>query len=1190
MTDWTDANYTIDTQAVRTPDDGPEDDNYKYVWRSEWPQNDNNYTWTYFLNNDKHIVGFVMDDPLEGNVGNLNEPNDVRYYITNGWPSNIPFAGLKQPLAEMGTVLTHDDVTTGKHDDWVFPGPGNDRVSAANGNDVVAGGSGDDIILGGKGPDTIYGDWNDAPVVKDQDFKNQVFQWFLPTAADPNVVDGNDQLNGGPRGEGYTDVLTGGGGADAFYLSYKDDNTDSGGDGFWSAYGDDYVASVGGGAVQNGVAAMTTAASAELFGNLAGAMLVGGLDTALGDAASDGIKLLLGMGKSNTPKPNGEDVMVVTDFDPREDVLFLPVPTADQSNPATTLTATPTYYSESGAGANGQTGWGIEFAKGTSNTIFAEVFLAQDFLDVFNITESSEFAEDFIHDVFDTSLVVDDNGVVDSASNYPFPTDPAAYADGVVPVVADTPIPFVAPDGTTTKVFGAFGGLSFLAPTTTTGVYVSGTNQSDILNVNPASFDPAEATSSGQLTSETSLVMGFDGDDIILGGNGIDVIHGGDGDDWIYGIGHEAVETVETFAGDNGDDLIYLGWTSMSAVVDGGDGTDTASFVYVDGTVTADLATVTTDPLTTANATSTDDADTLISRYALTNIENLGGSNNDDKLTGNADDNVIQGNAGSDTLAGGGGNDTASYLDNAGKVVVDLGKGEAQEFGADGSTLASTDKLTGFESAYGSAFDDSLTGNSSDNTLAGAAGNDTLDGGGGVNTLSYAVNSSPVSIDIGAGTTQEYGAIGGSSADTVVSTDSFSNFQNFVGSPFGDTLVNGPDGGHVIDGGGGDDLLSWSTVNNGVTVDLSAGTVADNGYGKQDTLRNIVNVDGTHLADTLTGDDQDNQLTGYDGNDVLIGGDGDDYIIADNGIDKVTPGAGQDKVNLVQSATEPADYQSNSVDGSVTDWAGDTIEHMGYTDFLTVTDWSEQAELTDTSSTQAEVKLNSSSTFTISNPVFDTADLVQQLSGGNLVLSYKDASLDSDAVGDWFASPLPVTDGGNATEFDDLVVGSARNDRLDGLAGNDVLHGLDGADGLIGGQGDDALFGGNGDDRLYGGDGDDELHGGDGSDTLVGNYGNDIIVSGAGIADVATGGHGADTHVFGDELANGIRELDIIQDYDPLQDLLDLGGHDLATYVETTGSVVLLAGADQDVIMVNGATSLDSITFTDATLNQATVA
>ncbi len=1181
MTNWTDANNNLTGNLLYRPNYGPDDESpASFVWRAFWPPDDNTYTWMYYLTTREDVIGFVQDDPFGGDFLDTTHI-DTRYYVTNGWPSDISYVVDGQQLQALGTVLTHDNVTGGKHEDWIFPGPGNDRVNGNAGADFIAGGSGDDLILGDVHSDILYGDGFDAPIVKVESFEDQPFKWYLPTEIDPNVVDGNDQMLGGPRGQGWTDVLTGGGGADAFYLSYTDTDSSSGGTGFWSVFADQYAGDIGQNAAEAGVDKLAAAAAGEFFESLAGSMLLGGLDTAVGDIASDAVSLLLHMHQSDTPRAGGEDVMVVTDFDPREDVLFLPVPTSDQNDSATTLTSTPTYFSESGAGANGQTGWGIEFTKGTGNTIFAEVFLAQDFLDAFGVTESSEFAFDFIHDVFDNSLVIDDRGVQESQNVYPFPTDPSAYADGVVPVVADTPIAFTAPSGTTTKVFGAFGGLSMVAPTTTTtGVYVAGTNQGDILNVNPASFDPATATSSGSLTSDTSHVMAFDGDDIILGGNGIDLIHGGDGDDWIYGIGHEAVETVETFAGDDGDDLIYLGWTSMSAVVDGGDGTDTASFVYVNGTVTADLSIAATDPLSNPNATSTNKSDSLISNYALTGIENLGGSDNADKLTGDANDNVIQGNAGNDTLDGGDGTDTASYADDTGRVVVDLTEGTAEQDSVSGTY---TDSLTSFEGAIGSAYDDTITGNDSGGTFAGGDGSDTLDGGGGTNTLSYAVNSGAVAITIGAGTTQEYGPNGGTSAAEVVATDSFANFQNFIGSPFDDQWENDPAGGHVIDGGGGTDILRFGTVVHGVTVDLSAGVISDNGSGKQDTLIDIEDVDGTNYADSLTGDGNANRLRGLGGNDTLIGGAGNDYIITNDGMNKVTPGAGQDQVDLAQSATEPADYQSNSVAGSVAEWNGDSIDHLGYTDFLTVTDWTQQAELTDKSATEVEVKLSGSSTFAISNPVFSSSDLVQQLSDGNLVLSYKGASLDSDAVAAHFASPTAITDGGTATEFDDLVVGSARNDRLDGQAGNDVLHGLDGADGLIGRQGDDALLGGDGDDRLYGGDGDDLLDGGDGSDMLVGNWGDDILISGAGIVDVATGGHGADTHVFGNELANGIREIDIIQDYDPLLDLIDLGGSEVARHVESPASVVLWAGADRDVIIVNGATSLDSIGFVEST-------
>ena len=599
------------------------------------PGNDSIYAVATTSTAAKYLVGGSGDDTIQSSYG-----ADILYGDFADAPVFVTDTQWQTPASADPAVVDGKDYLDGNYGpDTLYGGGGDDVLigdpdvdSSYDDQDELHGGDGNDQLMGGTAADQLMGDDGDDVLMGQRGGDTLV------------GGDGNDMLNGGPRGSGWTDVLTGGAGSDAFMLSYTpaSDSDTSDGQSFWQSWGADFVANAAGGGVFSGVTDLSTAAAKAFFESLTGSILLGGLSTAIGGAVTNALSFLFHQSKSSTPQPSGEDVMVVTDFDPRDDVLFLPLPTVDQNNPATTLTSTPTYYSESAAGSNGQTGWGIEFAKGTGNTIFAEVFLAQDFLDAFGVTEDSEFAADFIHDVFDTSLVIDENGVQDLQNVYPFPTDPSAYADGVVPTVADTPIPFAAPSGTTTKIFGAFGGLSFVAPTTTsTGVYVSGTNLSDILNVNPASFDPATATSSGNLTSQTSHVMGFAGDDIIFGGNGIDVVHGGDGDDWIYGIGHEGVETVETFAGDDGDDLIYLGWTSMSAIVDGGDGTDTASFAYVTGTVTADLSIVTTNPLKESNATSTTTADSLISTYALIDIENLGGSDNDDTLTGDGNDNVL---------------------------------------------------------------------------------------------------------------------------------------------------------------------------------------------------------------------------------------------------------------------------------------------------------------------------------------------------------------------------------------------------------------------------------------------------------------------------------------------------------------------------------------------------------------------
>jgi len=92
------------------------------------------------------------------------------------------------------------------------------------------------------------------------------------------------------------------------------------------------------------------------------------------------------------------------------------------------------------------------------------------------------------------------------------------------------------------------------------------------------------------------------------------------------------------------DNSLYAG--AGANVLDGGDGTDTLSYLYATGAVSVSLNVL--DPqLTGASGT-----DTLIS------IENLYGGPFDDTLTGDANANRLDGGAGADTLLGGAGADT----------------------------------------------------------------------------------------------------------------------------------------------------------------------------------------------------------------------------------------------------------------------------------------------------------------------------------------------------------------------------------------------------------------------------------------------------------------------------------------------------------------------------------------------------
>ncbi|MFC3174632.1 M10 family metallopeptidase C-terminal domain-containing protein [Novosphingobium bradum] len=105
-------------------------------------------------------------------------------------------------------------------------------------------------------------------------------------------------------------------------------------------------------------------------------------------------------------------------------------------------------------------------------------------------------------------------------------------------------------------------------------------------------------------------------------------------------------------------------------------------------------------------------------------------------------------------------------------------------------------------------------------------------------------------------------------------------------------------------------------------------------------------------------------------------------------------------------------------------------------------------------------------------------------------------------------------------------------------------------DTLTGSTGNDTLNGGGGNDQLNGGTGNDVLNGGDGNDTLLGGVG----------ADTLTGGAGADVFDF-----NGIANSpvgaghDVIMDFTPGQDLIDLSGIDANTGKGGNQSFTLLA-------------------------------
>ena len=103
-----------------------------------------------------------------------------------------------------------------------------------------------------------------------------------------------------------------------------------------------------------------------------------------------------------------------------------------------------------------------------------------------------------------------------------------------------------------------------------------------------------------------------------------------------------------------------------------------------------------------------------------------------------------------------------------------------------------------------------------------------------------------------------------------------------------------------------------------------------------------------------------------------------------------------------------------------------------------------------------------------------------------------------------------------------------------------------------------------------------------GSDRLVGTDGDDVIESLGGRYDRRTGGEGADIFVFGDELSNGVRERDVINDYEVGVDSIQLAaGTQITSIRETSSSVVIFLDGDNDAIYVRGeGLSAEDLTIT----------
>ena len=295
--------------------------------------------------------------------------------------------------------------------------------------------------------------------------------------------------------------------------------------------------------------------------------------------------------------------------------------------------------------------------------------------------------------------------------------------------------------------------------------------------------------------------------------------------------------------------------------------------------------------------TGTDDSESIAGLAGDDTIYGLGG---DDSLNGGVGADLLVGGPGGDELKGGSSmydsdddgeddtehQDTISYKGSPMGVTINLNDGTARGGHADGDTLGED-----IENVMGTDHDDTITGTDDvnvGNSLWGLGSNDTLSGREGPDML--------------------YGGAGDDSLD---------------GGDENDILEGGP-GADTLTGGLGADTASYASSMMGVTVRLHAqqamggdaegdiwGDTVDVEYEvpaedpedpaveKEETVPDIVNLTGSHLADILAGDSRDNTIKGNGGDDKLYGGPGggDDTLEGGRGNDMLFGGRGNDTLS-----------------------------------------------------------------------------------------------------------------------------------------------------------------------------------------------------------------------------------------------------------------------------------------------------
>ncbi len=392
----------------------------------------------------------------------------------------------------------------------------------------------------------------------------------------------------------------------------------------------------------------------------------------------------------------------------------------------------------------------------------------------------------------------------------------------------------------------------------------------------------------------TDIIRGNGGDDFIFSGAGEDILRGGNGSDTIGGNGGNDIiigddDTATNPAATRGDDTLYGGDGDDALfglggfnLIDGGVGNDTVDYRFtIDNSssggplpvgVTIDLSRVVDfqNPGTSAFTTYIDLDATEVSipvvRDIVINVENVEGSNYNDRIVGDTKANRLNGWDGADSIYGGigadivdGGNGSDNLWGGLGADVhiggndagIDYARYDDANYGnltirLDAPNLntgaAAGDTYTGIEGVASGVGNDTVVGNALANYLFGQGGNDNIYGQGGADY-----------INGGEGTNNLWGGAGGDN--------------------------------HI--GGSGIDYARYDDTNWGnLTIRLDAPSLNTGAVAVGDTYTGIEGLVGGAGNDVMVGNASNNYLFGGGGADYINGLAGNDYLSGGAGADR----------------------------------------------------------------------------------------------------------------------------------------------------------------------------------------------------------------------------------------------------------------------------------------------------------------